>query len=201
MIRPMTMANGVDTRRIFLAGCMELAVSYRIVSKGRATIYQSSPVAVARWGVGPGRREKGARAEATTKVWPPLAEAARSDHVHLSDLLVLVTEHASRAPLSATKVRPFAPVAEAAGERFCVHRTPHAGLTPVRDTLLGGQTPITAEPAHPRSAKSHMAHPRPLSFCPFVHSSRPSFTSQRRHLLSPPPLLILLCRAAPNKLS
>jgi hypothetical protein len=50
MIRPMTMANGVDTRRIFLAGCMELAVSYRIVSKGRATIYQSSPVAVARWG-------------------------------------------------------------------------------------------------------------------------------------------------------
>jgi hypothetical protein len=187
MMVPMRMANGVDSRRGFLVGCMGLAGCILSLSRGG--------------GVGPGRRERGARAEATTASprAGPLDRRLLPHHVRLFDLVV--PEHASRAPLSATEVGPFAPVATAGGEKFCVHRTTHAGHPPLRDTLLGGQTPVTAEPAHPRSAKSHMAHPRPLPFCPFVHPPRPSFTSQPLSLLPPPSPLVLLCRAAPNKLS
>ena len=65
MIRPMTMANGVDTRRVFLAGCMGLA---GWLSRLNEQLFL--PVVTYRWsrgeGVGPGRREKSARAEASS---------------------------------------------------------------------------------------------------------------------------------------
>lgn len=124
---PMRMANGVDTRRILLVGCMGVESS----AKQRPLV---------------GSCRKEALVLQSLRLFLPYcpwAEPAPTDNDDDDDdshhvLLIgfFLPGHAPCSSLSATKVGPFTFTTKATSEKFGVHLPAHARHTPLCDPLL-----------------------------------------------------------------